>query len=103
MKPIFNRVAKTLKEENENSVIAFVDCTKETKLNSRFKIKGFPTVKYFKVCFFLFFPIKNAFFLIEKNSQDGQFAWDYNERKEEKILEFLKKYFCSIKKYNFSN
>ena len=34
MKPIFNRVAKTLKEENENSVIAFVDCTKETKLNS---------------------------------------------------------------------
>jgi hypothetical protein len=68
MKPIFNRVAKTLKEENENSVIAFVDCTKETKLNSRFKIKGFPTVKYFKVCFFLFFPIKNAFFLIEKNS-----------------------------------
>ena len=38
MKPIFNRVAKTLKEENENSVIAFVDCTKETKLNSRYKI-----------------------------------------------------------------
>lgn len=64
MKPIFNRVAKTLKEENENSVIAFVDCTKETKLNSRFKIKGFPTVKHFKVR--SFYQDQIYFFIIKK-------------------------------------
>ena len=49
MKPIFNNVAKRLKEENENGIIAFVDATQEKKLGDRFKIKGFPTIKYFKV------------------------------------------------------
>ena len=70
MKPVFNRVAKTLKEEKSTGIIAFVDATKETKLASRFKVKGFPTVKYFK---------------------DGEYAWDYDERAEEKILEFMRK------------
>lgn len=51
MKPIFNRVAKQLKEENEKGIIAFVDATKERKLAERFKIKGFPTVKYFQVIY----------------------------------------------------
>ena len=71
MKPVFNKVAKILKEEKSNGVIAFVDATKETKLANRFKLKGFPTIKYFK---------------------DGKFAWDYDERAEEKILEFMRKY-----------
>lgn len=55
MKPIFNSVAKTLKEENEKGVIAFVDTTKETKLGERFKIKGFPTIKYFQVIIFIIY------------------------------------------------
>lgn len=70
MKPVFNNVAKVLKEEKSDGVIAFVDATKETKVAGRFKIKGFPTVKYFK---------------------DGKFAWDYDERNEQKILEFMRK------------
>jgi protein disulfide-isomerase-like protein len=70
MKPIFNNVAKKLKEENSENIIAFVDATKETKLGQRFKVKGYPTIKFF---------------------QDGAFAWDYNERAEDKILEFMRK------------
>lgn len=70
MKPVLNNVAKTLKEENSNTIIAFVDATKEQALGQRFKVKGYPTVKFFK---------------------DGQFAWDYNERDEAKILEYLRK------------
>jgi hypothetical protein len=70
MKPIMNKIAKTLKEENSENIIAFVDATKEKALGDRFKVKGFPTVKFF---------------------QDGEYAWDYNERDEKKILEFMRK------------
>lgn len=70
MKPIFNKVAKQLKEEGSENIIAFVDATKEPKLGERFKVKGYPTIKMFK---------------------DGKFAFDYNERSEEKILEFMRK------------
>lgn len=69
MKPIFNNVAKQLKEENHEGVIAFVDTTVEQELGTRFKIKGFPTIKYF---------------------QNGEFAYDYSERDEKKILEFMR-------------
>jgi len=69
MKPIFNSVAKTLKEENSEGIIAFVDCTVEKELGSRFGIKGFPTIKFF---------------------QDGEYAWDYSERDEAKILAFMR-------------
>lgn len=60
MKPIFNSVAKTLKEENEKGVIAFVDTTKETKLGERFKIKGFPTIKYFQVIIFIIYWVNRV-------------------------------------------
>ena len=70
MKPTLNKVAKTLKEENSNTIIAFIDATKEQALGQRFKVKGYPTVKFFK---------------------DGEFAWDYSERDEAKILEYLRK------------
>lgn len=70
MKPIFNRVAKQLEEENSKNKIVFVDATKETKLGQRFKVKGYPTIKFFK---------------------NGKVAWDYNERDEAKILEFMRK------------
>jgi thiol-disulfide isomerase/thioredoxin len=48
MKPVFNRVAKQLMEEDSENKIAFVDATKETKLGERFKVKGYPTIKMFK-------------------------------------------------------
>lgn len=69
MKPVYNNVARRLIDEKIDGVIAAVDATKETKLAERFKIKGFPTVKYFK---------------------NGKFAWDYSERAEEKIYAFMK-------------
>jgi hypothetical protein len=70
MKPIFNRVAKQLMEEDSENKIAFVDATKETQLGERFKVKGYPTIKMFK---------------------DGKVAFDYSERDENKILEFMRK------------
>ena len=81
MKPIFNNVAKKLKEENSVNIIAFVDCTQETKLAERFKVKGFPTIKMFK---------------------NGKAAFDYSERDEDKILEFMRKYISLILKLKFS-
>jgi protein disulfide isomerase family A protein 5 len=70
MKPVYNRVAKKLKEENSPNIIAFIDATEQTKLAERFKVKGFPTIKFFK---------------------EGKFAWEYGERDENKILEFMRK------------
>lgn len=69
MKPIFNSVAKQLKEEKSEGIIAFVDTTVEQDLGKRFNIKGFPTIKYF---------------------EDGEFAYDYSERDEAKILAFMR-------------
>lgn len=70
MKPIYGRVARKLREEGSENMIAFVDATESPKLAQKFKVKGYPTVKFFK---------------------DGKFAWDYDERDENKILEFMRK------------
>jgi protein disulfide isomerase family A protein 5 len=70
MKPVYNSVAKQLKEEGSENILAFVDATEQTSLAQRYKIKGFPTVKFFK---------------------DGKLAWEYSERDEKKILEFMRK------------
>jgi hypothetical protein len=48
MKPIYNNVAKKLIEEKVDGVIAAVDATKQEKLQAKFKIDGYPKVKYFK-------------------------------------------------------
>ncbi|XP_060077241.1 protein disulfide-isomerase A5-like [Ylistrum balloti] len=69
MKPDYAKAAETLKEENIEGILAAVDATKEKTVGDQFSIKGFPTVKYFK---------------------DGEFAFDVNERTEEKIVEFMK-------------
>lgn len=72
MKPVLNKVAERLTTESKeasNNKIAFVDCTKATALAQRFGVKGYPTVKYFR---------------------DGKFAWDYTERDEQKIVDYLK-------------
>ena len=47
-----------------------MDCTKETKLSSRFSVSGYPTLKYFK---------------------DGEEAFDAGHARDEKsILDFMK-------------
>lgn len=48
MKPVLNKVAKRMKDENIEGMIAAVDATKERKVADKLKVKGFPTVKYFK-------------------------------------------------------
>ncbi|CAH3172769.1 unnamed protein product [Porites evermanni] len=69
MKPEYTDAAKTLKDEQISGVLAAVDATKERDLGKRFKIEGFPTVKYFK---------------------DGEVAFDVNERSADKIVGFMK-------------
>lgn len=70
MKPKFVSAASKLSSQNLSGKLAAVDCTKETKLASRFAVKGFPTVKYFK---------------------DGQEAFDAGHaREEEAIINFMK-------------
>eukprot|EP01100_Stratorugosa_tubuloviscum_P009073 TRINITY_DN37_c0_g2_i1.p1 TRINITY_DN37_c0_g2~~TRINITY_DN37_c0_g2_i1.p1 ORF type:complete len:244 (-),score=111.92 TRINITY_DN37_c0_g2_i1:158-889(-) len=44
--PIWEQLAKELKIENLNIKIAKVDCTTNSKLQKRFSIRGFPTLKY---------------------------------------------------------
>lgn len=69
MKPEFTDAAAALQTQNIDGYLAAVDATKEVKLGERFKVSGYPTVKYFK---------------------DGEFLWDYNERKKEQIISFMK-------------
>lgn len=69
MKPEYTDAAKTMREEEIAGVIAAIDATKETAVGKRFKIEGYPTVKYFK---------------------DGDFAFDVNERTADKIVAFMK-------------
>lgn len=69
MKPEFTDAAAALKTQGIDGHLAAIDATKEPKLGERFKVTGYPTVKYFK---------------------DGNFLWDYNERKKEQIISFMK-------------
>lgn len=47
MKPAFVEAATLLKAENFAVVFGAVDLTTETGFQSRFKVKGYPTIKYF--------------------------------------------------------
>ncbi|XP_041371887.1 probable protein disulfide-isomerase A4 [Gigantopelta aegis] len=69
IKPEYTDAAKTMKEQNIPGILAAVDATKAKKMGEEYKIKGFPTVKYFK---------------------DGEFAFDVNERTKEKLVDFMK-------------
>lgn len=69
MKPEYTEAAEQLKEDGLSGVLAAVDATKSPSVSSRFEIKGYPTVKYFK---------------------DGEFAWDVNERTADKIINHMK-------------
>ncbi|XP_052091657.1 protein disulfide-isomerase A5-like [Mytilus californianus] len=69
MKPEYTETASKMKEQNIVGTLAAVDATQHKTVSDRYKIQGFPTVKYFK---------------------DGEFAFDLNERTGAKILEFMK-------------
>uniref|UniRef100_A0A915IUE0 Thioredoxin domain-containing protein n=1 Tax=Romanomermis culicivorax TaxID=13658 RepID=A0A915IUE0_ROMCU len=69
MKGDYAESAKLLKEQNADGILAAVDATKAKQLAEKFGITGFPSLKYFK---------------------DGKFAWDFNERSKEKLVEFMK-------------
>lgn len=69
MKPAYTEAAQTMKEQQIPGVLAAVDATKEQEIGKRYKIEGFPTVKYFK---------------------DGEVAFDVNERMADKIVGFMK-------------
>ena len=70
MKPKFVSAAAKMKDLENVGKLAAVDCTKEPKIGSRFGVKGYPTVKYFK---------------------DGQEAFDAGHaREEEAIINFMK-------------
>jgi len=70
MKPKFVSAAAKLKDSQISGKLAAVDCTKESKIASRFGVKGYPTVKYFK---------------------DGQEAFDAGHaREEDAIIKFMK-------------
>ncbi|KAK2570032.1 Protein disulfide-isomerase A5 [Acropora cervicornis] len=69
MKPAYTEAAQTMKEQQIPGVLAAVDATKEQEIGKRYKIEGFPTVKYFK---------------------DGEVAFDMIERMADKIVGFMK-------------
>ncbi|XP_020917391.1 protein disulfide-isomerase A5 [Exaiptasia diaphana] len=69
MKPEYTEAAKTLKDQGISGILAAVDATKERNLGKKFKVEGYPTVKYFR---------------------DGKVAFDVNERKADAIISFMK-------------
>ncbi|XP_021948419.1 protein disulfide-isomerase A5 [Folsomia candida] len=70
MKPGYVVAAEKLKKQKIVGVLAAVDVTKESSLGTRYDIKGYPTVKYFK---------------------DGELAFDVgNVRDESAIIDFMK-------------
>ena len=48
MKPDYTEAAQIIKEQDIPAVLAAVDATKHRKVAEEYKIKGFPTLKYFK-------------------------------------------------------
>ena len=48
MKPDYTDAAQIIKDQEIPGVLAAVDATKQRKVAEEYKIKGFPTLKYFK-------------------------------------------------------
>ncbi|XP_055946978.1 protein disulfide-isomerase A5-like [Argiope bruennichi] len=68
MKPEFESAAQQMKEQDIPGVLAAVDAIKAKTIADRFKITGYPTLKYFK---------------------RGEFQFDVNFRTADKIVEFM--------------
>ena len=70
MKPAYGEAASELTSFVPGSYLAAVDATKTTKLNERFKLQGFPTLKFF---------------------ENGEFKVDYSlGRTRESIVQFMR-------------
>lgn len=68
MKPEYEKAAVIMKEKNIPGVLAALDATKDPEIAAQFKVKGYPTVKYFS---------------------NGEFKFDVNVREADKIVEFM--------------
>jgi hypothetical protein len=69
MKPAYGQAANEITSFVPGSYLAAVDATKST-LGERFKVEGFPTLKYF---------------------ENGQFKFDYSGgRSKEDFIEFMR-------------
>ncbi|XP_043224621.1 protein disulfide-isomerase A5-like [Amphibalanus amphitrite] len=68
MKPQYEEAAAAMKKNGKSGVLAALDATEHKVIGSRYDIKGYPTVKYFR---------------------DGEMAFDLNVRDKDKILEFM--------------
>lgn len=69
MKPEYEKAAVIMKEKKISGVLAALDATKEPEIAAQFKVKGYPTVKYFS---------------------NGEFKFDVDARNADKIVEFMK-------------
>lgn len=69
MKPEYEKAAVAMKEKKLAGILAAIDVTKEPAIGSKFKVKGYPTVKFFSF---------------------GEFKFDVNVREADKIVEFMK-------------
>ncbi|PAA59099.1 hypothetical protein BOX15_Mlig007898g1 [Macrostomum lignano] len=69
MKPAYQAAAQQLKQLGIPGLLAAVDATKYRKTAEQFNVTGFPSVKYF---------------------QNAEYKFDFNERAEDKIVEFMK-------------
>ncbi|KAH3868542.1 protein disulfide-isomerase A5-like [Dreissena polymorpha] len=70
MKPAYGEAATQLKEEGVAGVLAAVDATIDSSISSRYEVRGYPTLKYFK---------------------NGKLAYDYGfARTKEALITFMK-------------
>lgn len=69
MKPSYEQAAVMMKEKKLPGILAAIDATKEPTIAAKYKVKGYPTVKYFSY---------------------GEFQFDVNVREADKIIEFMK-------------
>lgn len=68
MKPEYEKAALEMKQKNVPGMLAALDATKETAIGEKYKVKGYPTVKYFSY---------------------GVYKFDVNVREVSKIVEFM--------------
>ena len=70
MKPAYGQAASEITSFMPGSYLAAVDATKATKITERFKLQGYPTLKYF---------------------DSGEYKFDYSlGRTKENFVEFMR-------------
>ncbi|XP_002065125.2 protein disulfide-isomerase A5 [Drosophila willistoni] len=69
MKPEYEKAALQMKQQNIPGILAALDATKEQAIGEKYKVKSYPTVKYFS---------------------HGVHKFDVNVREASKIVEFMK-------------